>query len=212
MYEKYANPMLGLVSAHALLQRKAIDPALLAHVTANLEQMLGPIPDVIALKLTVNPNAEFTPVEYPPILRWSWELLLQRLVDRPDVIRRYSLAEQVSGFIVGRGVWMSWIADPHKDRFSSAAQRSLATWRRMLCARRGSRSNASMCCRDERRKRAAIKAPPPALESVASDLPNLKGIVQMFGLPRSVIEEAVGGAAFTAPTLTQPATGGTAMN
>src|SRR5207248_1766298 len=35
LYEKYANPMLGLVSAHALLQRKAIAPELLAHVTAN---------------------------------------------------------------------------------------------------------------------------------------------------------------------------------
>jgi hypothetical protein len=213
LYEKYANPMLGLMSAHALLQRKAIDPALLAHVTANLEQMLGPIPDVIALKLTVNPNAEVTPVEYPPILRWSWELLLQRSVDRPDVIRRYSLAEQVGGYVVGRGVWMSWIADPHKDRFSSSAQgiaRGVAANAVRQAWQQIERFNVLPARAPK--KRAAAKAPPPALESVASDLPNLKGIAQRFGLPRRVIEEAVGGAAFTAPTLTQPATGVTAMN
>ncbi|WP_035678331.1 phospholipase D-like domain-containing protein [Bradyrhizobium liaoningense] len=213
LYEKFDNPMLGLMSAHALLQRKAIDPGLLAHATANLERMLGPISDVIALKLAVNPDAEVAPVEYPPILRWSWELLLQRSVDRPDVIGRHSLAERIGGYVVGRGVWMSWIADPRKESFSSAAQgnaRDVAAGAVRQAWRQIERVNLLPARPPNRR--GGARGPRVGLEAVASDVPNLKGMVQMLGMPRNVIEDVVGGALLTAPMLTQPAMGAKAMN
>jgi len=214
LYQKYNNPMLGLLSAHALYQRRAIEPDLLAVVTTNLEQMLGSIADVIALKLAVNPNADVPPVEYPPMLRWSWELLLQRSIDRPEVVRRYSLAEQVGSHVIGRGVWMSWITDPQTDRFGSPNQSP-------------ARDAAATAVREAWRQinegvnlwgpliktKAAAWASSVNLEQAPSLVQSsLQGIIRMFGVPRSVIEEAVGAAALTAAASAEQSRGATVMS
>ncbi|HEY0083185.1 MAG TPA: serine protease, partial [Pyrinomonadaceae bacterium] len=199
LYEKYANPMLGLISAHALLHRRAIDPGLLAQVTDNLEQMLGPIPDVVALKLAVNPDAEVPPVELPPLLRWSWELLLQRSVDRPELIRRHSFAEQVSGHVIGGGIWMSWMTDAQGIRLGDplpSATREVAA----NAVRQAWRQIGQGYVEAPRKVKWTAEA---AQSSKASHEPTsarsrLMGIVQMLGVPSSLIEEAVGADALNA--------------
>lgn len=111
LYTKYHNPMLGLVSAHALRERAAIDVPLLSTVTQNLEQVLGPIPDVLALKLELDPGAKVGVIELPPLLRSSWQILLRHTVRRPELVRPGSLASEVACRTIGRGLWMAWIAD-----------------------------------------------------------------------------------------------------
>lgn len=199
LYEKYANPMLGLVSAHALLQRRAIDQTLLSQVADTLERMLGPIPDVLALRLALNPDAEVAPVETPPLLRWSWELLLERSVDRPNVIRRHSLAEQVGSHVIGQGVWMCWMADAQSARFGSpaySAGREVAA----NAVRQAWRQSERVSRRSPQR----VKKPAATVESLyltqepTSARSRLRGMVQMLGVPCSAIQEAVGPAALTA--------------
>jgi V8-like Glu-specific endopeptidase len=201
LYKKFDNPMLGLISAHALLQRNAIAPELLSEVTENLEQMLGPIPDVIALKLTVDPKAEAPPVEWPPILRWSWQLLLQQSVDRPDLIRRHSLAEQVGSHLAGDGIWVSWIADTQSGPLGSPSRtpddlsaKVRQAWQQLERAEelapqtaktRGARSAVMLESLD-------VTPEPTTVQTRA------KGLVEMLGVPCGAIQEAVGSAAFNA--------------
>ena len=173
--------MLGLMSAHALLQRKR-SSRLLSQVTANLERILGLIPDVIALKLAVDPNATVPTVEFPPMLQWSWQLLLQRSVERPHLIRRQSLAEQVGSHVYGRGVWMSWITDSGNQRFSSATPPPSSEVITTPVRRAWRQMNQRPSVRMPRSKNTAED---PASRFNARDRPDA-------GVSRSVIEEAVG--------------------
>ena len=218
LYEKYDNPMLGLVSAHALFQRKAIDQGLLSTVTTNLERMLGPIADVLALKLAVNPAATVPPVEYPPMLRWSWELLLQRSIDRPEIIARYSLAERVGSHTVGRGIWMSWIADLQGDRYSASMQPQMReatavaarqAWRQI---KGGSKLVRSRTKKKSLESAAALESELYVPDAAAVAQAPLRGMVRMLGVPRGVIEEAVGPELLTADAPAAPSTGVAVMN
>jgi phosphatidylserine/phosphatidylglycerophosphate/cardiolipin synthase-like enzyme/V8-like Glu-specific endopeptidase len=110
LYEKFQNPMLGLISAHALVQRKKISEDLLATVAANLEKLIGPIPDVLALQLALGKRIDVPSIESPPMLRSSWGIFLKHSVARPDLIHRGSLAEWVSTDVTGAGIWMVWIS------------------------------------------------------------------------------------------------------
>jgi len=198
LYEKFSNPMLGLVSAHALWQRRAIDPVLLSEVTKNLEQMLGPIPDVIALKLALNLDAEVTPVEWPPLLRWSWQLLLQRSVDRPEVIRRHSLAEQVGSHVIDGGIWMSWMTDAQSIRLGSStgATRDVAAnavrraWQQI--------ERVKVWAPQKVKKTAMATESVNVTQEPTTARSRVEGIVQMLGVPCSIVEETVGAAALNA--------------
>ena len=196
LYSKFENPMLGLVSAHALLQRNAIDQELLSEVTTNLESMLGPIPDVIALKLSVDPTAQVTPVEWPPILRSSWQLLLQQSIERPDLIRRHSLAEQVGSYLAGDGIWLSWIAGAQSGLGSASQHTNDITakvreaWREM--------QRVEVLESHTAETKDAWKA--VALETVdvqesTTAHTRLRGMVEMLGVPCGAIQDAVGAAA-----------------
>jgi hypothetical protein len=206
LYEKYSNPMLGLLSAHALWQRQAIDPSLLAQVTKNLEAMLGPIPDVIALELALAPDADVAPVEYPPLLRWSWDLLLRRSVDRPDIIRRHSFAERVGCHVVGRGVWMSWMADANAERFGSSPQTAILE-SSATAVRSAWQQLERTWPSPSRKSGKKAAAAPESLDSTNVSFAtraDLTGLVKQFGLPRGFIEEAVGSAALTAASTAAP--------
>ena len=201
LYQKFENPMLGLISAQALLQRNAIDQALLSEVTDNLEQMLGPIPDVIALKLKVNPNAPVTPIEWPPILRWSWQLLLQQSVDRPDLIRRYSLAEQAGSHLAGDGIWVSWITDVQTGPLGSSSRSASDVTARVRQAwRQIERVEvlASQTVQTSGVQNAVALESVNVTQEATPAQTRLKGMVEMLGLPCGAIQEAVGTAAFNA--------------
>lgn len=75
LYGKFENPMLGLLGAHMLLQRSQLNRPLFDEVYANLELMLGPHPDLLALAVLARSRFEDaslatpTEVDFPPMLR-----------------------------------------------------------------------------------------------------------------------------------------------
>lgn len=108
LHDKFQNPILGLVAAHAMHMRGQLDRTDLPIVAANLERLLGPIPDVIALNLEVDPDARVPSIDFPPMLRASWSLLLDHSVRRSDLIPSESVAATIAGRVVGSGAWLIW--------------------------------------------------------------------------------------------------------
>jgi hypothetical protein len=114
LWEKFENPLLGLLAAHAMQRRGTLKPATLHTVANNLANLIGPIPDVIALLLEADPAANVPPVLVPPMLRASWTILLEHSARRRDLIPRDSFAARIAKRVVGSGAWMLWqrLPDP----------------------------------------------------------------------------------------------------
>ena len=197
LYQKFSNPMLGLVSAHALFQRRAIDTQLLTEVTNNLEGILGLIPDVIALKLAIDPKADVPSVLSPPILRWSWELLLQRSVDHRTLIPPLTLAEQICSYVIGGGIWLSWLTDVHNPRLGApahnVAREAAAKAVRQVWVNQIDPANLKLIVTPEKRRKSSVTATRSmqVKDESTSDLV-LRRMVQTLGVPCSFVEEAVG--------------------
>lgn len=138
------NPMLGLLAAHLLLLEKAPRLDLIEQVLANTEAMLGgDFPDVIALGIKLaalrrragerRPGGPggLMPVGFPPLLRRSWDYLLEASVGSPDLIPADSLAARVSPFLVNCGIWLAWRPQAHEGEGDSvAATPTLEQWTR----------------------------------------------------------------------------------
>jgi len=110
--QDFANPMLGITGAHALLLQPELGDY--CAVVAELRTLLPEHPDVIAL--ATHPScapAGLPPVSWPPMLGASYDRLLLP-ADRldPDVILDGSVAERVAGYVVQRGPWLCWEASP----------------------------------------------------------------------------------------------------
>jgi len=115
---KLENPMLGLLGAHLLLLEKEPRHEFIDVVLTNTGTLLGDdFPDVIALKLKlasmtqghVTKGADnIIPVNFPPLLRRSWDYLLEASVTTPDLIPSDSFASSISRSIVTNGIWMAW--------------------------------------------------------------------------------------------------------
>jgi len=110
--QEFANPMLGIAGAHALLLRPDGDLGDYCAVVSELRELLPDHPDVVAL--ATKPECRSTglpPVWWPPMLAASYDKLLLR-ADRvnPAVIEDGSPAERVAGYVVQRGPWLSWEA------------------------------------------------------------------------------------------------------
>jgi hypothetical protein len=190
LFEKFENPMLGLLSAHALVQRNRIEPALLTTVIDNLERTIGPLPDLLALKLAVDPNAELPTIELVPMLRRSWVALLERSVDQPTLIKRRSLAERVGSCVTGQSIWMVW---RELRSGSSPALESVAADDEVVALARDT-------LRRVRASAARTKLGPdaiPTLEATGGDRPQdaealakaMKRIVRLLGVPRAAIDD-----------------------
>lgn len=109
---KYFRPLLGILGAHLLLR----DPGqarLLDIVLGNLLNLLGPEhPDVASLWTKVKGNAR--PVTDPPMLRASWDLLVEASAGRPDLIAPGSPAAKIAPYVAPSAAWLVWQppADP----------------------------------------------------------------------------------------------------
>lgn len=129
------SPMLALLGAHLLLQearraesRQAPAPApleaarsLVRQIVATLRQTLGRHPDVEALAFAAGDStATLQPFDLPPMLRASWDLLLEASLEWPQAIVPGSLAAQVGERIWGEGSWLFWL-DPKGDTVDRAA-------------------------------------------------------------------------------------------
>jgi hypothetical protein len=119
------SPMLALLGAHLLVRdaRRAAgreesnpqslpqaDQLTLDQVVANLRKALGIHPDVEAVAMLAAGSAPELPFDQPPMLRASWELLLEASLEHPQLIGPASLTATAAERIWGEGPWLLWLA------------------------------------------------------------------------------------------------------
>jgi hypothetical protein len=111
---KFKNPMLGLLGAHLMLLDAEPDFELLEIVLGNTAGLLGnAFPDVIALQwklgaLSGARQPDMLPVSFPPLLRRSWDYLVEASSKTPELIPPDSFAYRVSSSLVSNGIWVAW--------------------------------------------------------------------------------------------------------
>lgn len=109
LYGKFENPMLGIYGGHLLVaKRRNLDHELVETVMGNLLHLLGPHPDVLALHL--RPGSMTPPKELsfptPPMLKSSWDLILQGTGRRNSLVPRESLSDLLSDGMLTSAPWL----------------------------------------------------------------------------------------------------------
>lgn len=125
--KKAENPMLGILGGHLLLLEKEIDTALLRTVVQNLRKILPtPHPDVEALALAAGMVTahRFT---MPPMLRASWQIVLNHSVHQPELVPIGSLAASLATLITQQDPWLIWCR-PGAKRQIDQRQRGIANF------------------------------------------------------------------------------------
>ena len=136
LYGKFENPMLGIYGLHLLLMRgRGVDHGLIERVMANMLGILGLHPDVLALHLR---SGAGTPPEdlafpTPPMLKSSWDLILQGTRRRNALVPPGSASDLLADGMLPSGPWLlrrlprAEIARPVDDgeRLSFAASKRL---------------------------------------------------------------------------------------
>lgn len=113
LWAKFENPMLGIYGAHLLLQDNERDMSLLHEVVGNLESMLGPHPDVAALRLPLARHDGLTApadprFDTPPMLARSWQLVVEASFEQPALVPANSFAASVATNLVSGNPWLIW--------------------------------------------------------------------------------------------------------
>lgn len=121
--QKFSSPMLGVMALHlARLQRMtATESQRWSGVADRLAQRLPGSADVVALSLAFRRGGGSKPpkrrladvvrsraVTHPPLLKASWDLLVDLSADHPDLLAAGTLAEEVADRICGDGPWCTW--------------------------------------------------------------------------------------------------------
>lgn len=132
LHGKFDNPMLGLVAAHVLLQRRKSfsqsiltrnrrlskeerqqqdrDESTIKTVLRNLNRVLCNSPDVAALELLAGIKSE--PKEYrfdePPMLRPGLNAVIKEAIHNPDIIAGQSRIPQIAPFLYVDTSWSTW--------------------------------------------------------------------------------------------------------
>jgi hypothetical protein len=106
--QQLENPMLGIYGAHNLLRASEPDRRLVNEVYRAMVALIGPHPDVLSLGVRLGESGK--QFMYPPMLRSSWKILVQRSVTEPDIIPAGSLGAQMATRVWGGGAWLVWDA------------------------------------------------------------------------------------------------------
>ncbi|MBI4333237.1 MAG: hypothetical protein HY673_18385 [Chloroflexi bacterium] len=119
LWAKFENPMFGIYGAHLLLLAPDPDMRLLETVTGNLYSLVGDHPDVRALKIYADSRSAKSgsqvPYTAPPMLRSSWDIIVDATTTRPELVPLSSLAAEISFRLRGRSLWLIWLRDWEKD-------------------------------------------------------------------------------------------------
>ncbi|HEX8224270.1 MAG TPA: hypothetical protein VF605_10690 [Allosphingosinicella sp.] len=104
---KFEDPMLGLLVAHLLL-RDNPGARVLATVRRNLVRLLGPAhPDVQAVNLGSSEELA-APVADMPMLRASWDRIVEHSLTRPLLVPAASPAGEAATRVLPCGPWLVW--------------------------------------------------------------------------------------------------------
>lgn len=124
LYRKFQNPMLGIVGAHALLQRSQKNWDLFNIVMGNLEKLIPGDPDVTALKLLGRhlrndlSRTEFQSLSWPPMLYNGYRALIAHDWIENDIITDGSAAELAAANLLPESPWTCWQAIESKTEFT----------------------------------------------------------------------------------------------
>lgn len=110
---KFQQPLLGILGAHLLI-RDFDKSGLFGEVIHNLTRMLGvDHPDVAALR--TKSGEPPLPLTEPPMLRASWDLLVEASARYPDLIPAGSPASWMAELVIPTGAWLVWQPRENKD-------------------------------------------------------------------------------------------------
>jgi hypothetical protein len=159
---KFSDPILGLLAAHLLLRDEPDKEVVREEVMHNVRGMLGPgHPDVQALELRSKVSQRDRPtLQWPPMLRASWDLVTEESLTRPTIIPLNSILESMQTMVTPSAPWLTWRTDgateKGEDDTLSAPERNLATLKAFVAAYGRSELSKS-------------RAAPGSLESLPSD-------------------------------------------
>jgi hypothetical protein len=108
LYDKTRNPMLAIYGAHLMIQVEDPDRAFLAKVVRRLRELVGDHPDVMALLLWLDPEADVGDFSVPPMLSSSWTIVVAATAERPELVPRGSLSAAISEHVLAGGPWLRW--------------------------------------------------------------------------------------------------------
>jgi hypothetical protein len=116
VYKKKKNPMLAIYGAHLMIQSKDLDRGFLRSVVTRLRELIGDHPDVMALMLWLDPEAEVGCFAEPPMLYSSWLIVVAATAKRPELVPRGSLSALISENVLAGGPWLRWRVAPGMPR------------------------------------------------------------------------------------------------
>jgi hypothetical protein len=123
---KLGNPMLGIFGAHLLLLNEKPDRALVGEVATNLRSLIGDHPDVMSLLLYLeDPSARSITFPQPPMLRSSWDIVVESGGPDRRVVPRGSYAFEIGGRLWGSSAWLQWRAPLSDDHLVVAAEKAV---------------------------------------------------------------------------------------
>ncbi|MDG6026870.1 MAG: hypothetical protein E3K40_09260 [Candidatus Brocadia sp.] len=133
LYGKFQNPMLGIVGAHAILQRHQKDWSLFDIVLDNLEKLVPGDPDVIALGLLgrhLRNDTSCTGIRYlcwPPMLYTGYRALIAHDWVENDIIKDGSIAEISAASLLPESPWTCWLGKKTSSSFLHDLTRRMIT-------------------------------------------------------------------------------------
>lgn len=113
MSDKFTYPMLGILAAHVLLLEAKPDLGTLKTVLKNLDGLIPGHPDVLALhcglsRLESVQALENATLSGPPMLRSSWEMLVEASSRYPNLMPMDDEWMQYTSTLSGSQVWLVW--------------------------------------------------------------------------------------------------------
>ena len=114
---KFQNPMLGIVGAHAILQRRTRDWKTFDLVVQNLETLIPGHTDVVALRLCgqllrgQESHVHVEPLSWPPMLYAGYKGLIESdWKESGNLIVDESVAERAAAALLPESPWTCWLA------------------------------------------------------------------------------------------------------
>ncbi|HMS53845.1 MAG TPA: hypothetical protein PKA27_00460 [Fimbriimonadaceae bacterium] len=107
LYFKFGNPLLGLMGGYLALFQKEPDRALMEQVAHGLTSMVPDWPDLLALRRWLGLDTG-VPIGLPPMLRRSWDLVLEKATTDTRVVPPGSMLSQVAPRVLASSPWMTW--------------------------------------------------------------------------------------------------------
>ncbi len=130
---KYTNPMLGLYGAYLFIANNDLTDRtdLLNTVFKNLLNIMGPIPDVMAIGLWLKKENALYPenssdllnayvFSEPPMLNAAWKLICDLSMSKDELIPSDSLSSLIAGNSYNEGAFLLWDRTAEIKNFESA--------------------------------------------------------------------------------------------